>query len=1168
MPCHLQQMQARSQKSGDFMLTTLATLQDATALAIDETRGCVWVTQRDGNLLAVDLAGGGTTAHQVLAPAPAGIDLRGSVLAVVDTSGRVSTLDPDAPDAAGTMVGSVGGRPGQLALTAVAKRVLVVVRPGRRPGLGGPPGLTPSNTLGMVDLASGAVSRVRLDGLTGVAVAGGATYVARSSRTTGRGSLATLRGRIPRVLVPDLPPTGRVGTAGTTILVCHPTLGSLTAAEPATGDVTTVSTVGVPGTLMQAQGLADGRIAVLTTDALALVDDLADLANQPYIEPLTAPLFVASWTPVRFSLTGTALTPAEVHFVVPDGPEAGVVSYARPSGAEDPEPLLIAGGRVGGYRIDLVETASATVLASTAFEVTDHWDDEETGPSGTYVGASSFDGASGWGGGLGTPQNQGVHPHVGSWRSLVLMVDTSTARWPSAAATMTANRTAILGHVVDGVTFNGANRSARAYYEENSRYVAPAGPNPARGLTLTARNSRAYGPVSLPNAWTSYFAQKKDKDGTVTDDRWSSKGTTVQTIISRALSDGVVTTADLSAVDVLIIVPFSPDATGGRPARFVWPHAHDPVSFLAGTNPATDMRNLAYTFVPLDFDVHDGRQAHSTLSHELGHTLGLPDLYDFPEYAPDITDRLTTDWDMMAGSRDRLPHYTLSNKMRMNWVPSSQLKLYNFQGSGGVNDNITLHAAELGDPPGGRVRGIEIRLGDGWNYYVEYRSEQAGLVSDDLVTDRRVVITDVTSDTFTAPVARPPIVFVQDDADGDGPLLGVNADLEQVDPGTQMDLVVKVVSTAVDNAVVNVKYGANGRPEPGIRPWTGGPNWQSPDIEVRNDRATADPGKWFNVPWLGHDNNVVAKVKNSGDLLAKGVTVDFYVTEYSAGDGPWIPLGNDKHDVPAGATVEFTTTWAPSAADGRHYCVIVRIRNYRDPANAAIGEQNIYDNEARSNYTKFVSASSSPSTRAGTQVLLGNPFAESTLVHAYVRQTHGQHRVFLEHQWLRVDGKGTRPVGVWDEALYGTPEWDLVSEGDEGERPNFLWEVPNHVSVTGWARRPFEADCGAQTLTGGVALRVDAGRATRVEFEEQSRDFAIGNVRYQEDGAPVTSGTVLVELSVEPGKYVTATSDVRNDGTFRVELSNPFGPDARTIEAHFLGAFSAAESTTGSVPVN
>jgi hypothetical protein len=561
--------------------------------------------------------------------------------------------------------------------------------------------------------------------------------------------------------------------------------------------------------------------------------------------------------------------------------------------------------------------------------------------------------------------------------------------------------------------------------------------------------------------------------------------------------------------------------------------------------------------------MHDGRQMHTTLSHEIGHNLGLLDVYDIPEYSNDVTARVTTDWEMMAGSRDRLPHYSISNKMRMGWVPASQLRLYNFQGSGGVNDTITLHAAEDADVPAGRSRGIEIRLGDGLNYYVEYRSEQGGAVSDDLVTDRQVVITDVTSESFVPALSRPRIMFVIKDVDGDGPIIGTGADFEDKDPGTQMDLAVTVLSTAADSASVRVTYGSNGKPEPGIRPWDTTTSWQSPDIEVRNAKATADPARWFNVPWLGHDNTIVAKVRNNGDLMATGVVVDFFVTEYTTGDGPWASLGFDRQDVGPGATVEFSRSWNPSSADGRHYCVIVRIRLYQAPGNPAIVDQNIYNNEARSNYTSFISASASPSTRVGTDVLLANPFQQSTHVSAEIRQSHPQHRVFLEHQWLRVDGRGSRPVAVFDEALWGTSEWQYV--GEHGEKtPGLLWEVPNRVSIEGYAVRPYPADCGAQVLTGGAGIQVGAGRMTAVKIGERKLTYTTGVVRFVDDGSPVTSGTILIEVS-DGTRSFTVDTQVRPDGTFGRDYGNPFGDATKWVQAHFLGTYSAADSESEQV---
>ena len=45
--------------------------------------------------------------------------------------------------------------------------------------------------------------------------------------------------------------------------------------------------------------------------------------------------------------------------------------------------------------------------------------------------------------------------------------------------------------------------------------------------------------MNLPGGWTDYFAQKKDDAAASSPTRWSSKGGTVQTIITRAISDGI-----------------------------------------------------------------------------------------------------------------------------------------------------------------------------------------------------------------------------------------------------------------------------------------------------------------------------------------------------------------------------------------------------------------------------------------------------------------------------------------------------------------------------------------------------------------------------------------------------------------------------------------------------
>ena len=524
------------------MLRVLSSLTQPTGLHVDNERGCIWIALADGTLGSVGFDGGSLAIAQVVPMRAADITANSSTLVLAARNGGLWTVDADHPGSAAGQVDSIKGSPLQVAASRGVKPVLLTVaRTTRR------------TTLTTSDLKNGTHQDLLIREASGVVVSGRDVYLARNDAATGTGTIALMRSGRPRTVTPDLPPIGRIGLAKDALLACHPSMAALSAVMPSTGTVTTGSLADLPGTLLEAQGLDDGRIAVLTTEVLAIADSVTDFEQRPFIVPPVDPLFVSSWTRLRFSLAGTGLGAAAVHLEVPDGPQAGLVSYARVDGAGDPEPLLVAGGAVGRYRIALVEDATGAVLADAAFEVTDHWHDADTGPSRMVAGATAMEESSGWGGGPNTPQNLGDLTHTGTWNTIVLMVDTSTARWPtSPAATVTANQTAVLGHVANGIAFNAQTRSVRQYYEENSGYVAPSGGNPGRGLTVAARNAQVYGPVNLPSPWTTYFQQKKDATGKVIDARWTSMGTTPQTIISQALSSGVLTRADLTASDALI----------------------------------------------------------------------------------------------------------------------------------------------------------------------------------------------------------------------------------------------------------------------------------------------------------------------------------------------------------------------------------------------------------------------------------------------------------------------------------------------------------------------------------------------------------------------------------------------------------------------------------------
>ena len=478
------------------MRKMLATLNGATAAAVDEARGLIWVAEAGGAIRKVPFSGGGSVAL-TLPAAAAGIAVHKDMLLLAGADGSLSTLDLKGLSSRPKALKRLDGQLGQAALTGSAVPTAALVT---REAVA--VGMRPRTSLTLLGTGDQSVRSVAIGGLTGVAASGKSVFVARNAGTPLRGELGMLKGLEMRSLATGLPTAGRLGLAegGDLLLVAHPGAGRLSSLRPATGAVQTVSLSGIPGDIVEAHGLASGRIAVLTTARLVLVDQLAALTQDPTIAPIHDPIFVGSWAELGFDLGASGLSPDEVHFVVPAGLDVGFVSYARPEGSSRPVPLLVVGGKTGVHEVRLVKNAGNTVLATAPFEITDHWRDSDTGPPGFYATNSRFGGDSGWGGGPGTPQNMSTKPHSGTWHSLILMVDTDTDRWPTDAATMGDNRDAILGHVSTGVEFDGDTRSARIYYEENSQFVENS-----RGLTIGVRNDSVFGPVNLPNAWTDYF---------------------------------------------------------------------------------------------------------------------------------------------------------------------------------------------------------------------------------------------------------------------------------------------------------------------------------------------------------------------------------------------------------------------------------------------------------------------------------------------------------------------------------------------------------------------------------------------------------------------------------------------------------------------------------------
>ncbi|TIC87549.1 hypothetical protein E8D34_10575 [Nocardioides sp. GY 10113] len=849
-------------------------------------------------------------------------------------------------------------------------------------------------------------------------------------------------------------------------------------------------------------------------------------------------VFVGSFTPVTVAIDpASGLTDEDLRYEL-SSPGAGVVSVARGPKYDPkrPEVMLLGGHELGKHELVAIDKNSGAAVGATTFALTDRWGRRKKRGPGFWFSSDqdiSHPIGSAWGGGPSTPQNTRPTPISGTWRIALVFVDTSSARYSTAPADQAALRDLWMDELTDGVLDHGKVRSVRTFYEEASY----------GNLTLSVT---PFGPYNLSGAWGSYFDTSDS----------SFKGTLVDATIAAADAD-----IDFRDFDTVIMVSPRVPATATQPERAAWPFAS--IGKWGPYTTGDGALNLGFISMVADWGQQPGndREIFETASHELGHNLGLWD-----QYTPSVAGRNPGGWDLMDAD-DPHPHMSVSQKMRLGWVRPEWVRTLNFSASGGpLDQTFRLHPLELGAPPAGQSKAIEVRIADGANYYFEYRKEQAPQIGDqDLPADSRVLGTDVATDPSTAPIPRPQVLLLPKHANDDGAVLTNGSkyiDTDYTTPGFPQEFRVDVSATNGTGADVRVRYGANGRPDPSIRPWPASPSrpWQSPDIEVRNARSATRP-EWANVPWSGHANTVVATVRNNGTVAANGVVVNFYVKNYTLSNAPETFLGSDTRSIPPGGAVEFNATWNAPASG--HYCVIARIPLFQD-AGTGIVELTELNNMAQSNYDRFIPSTASPSTRESTTVEVSNPYDEPTYVYLNAGQTNPTYRVLVSHRWLRLKAKQTKRVQVMFEWApvrgedrlpddLGDMNWDEVMK---------LTQVPNRVGLSAWALHPKDPERHSLGLLGGAMAEVQVGR--KVIFEEvDAQDEAVfGRLITTDDAMPVTGGSVIVTLDPsgdgKPEGYRYVDGEVDQEGAFAVKLRG----DWRRLWVDYLPAQDYSTATS------
>jgi len=390
-------------------------------------------------------------------------------------------------------------------------------------------------------------------------------------------------------------------------------------------------------------------------------------------------------------------------------------------------------------------------------------------------------------------------------------------------------------------------------------------------------------------------------------------------------------------------------------------------------------------------------------THEMGHWLALPDLYDPVSAGPIST------LDTMDCACDG-QYYTWEKDYALHYLPSpaSAIELTRpAPGSGDLDQDFIIEPAEVADTFASRVTAIKVKSSDTVHYYIEGRTVIAGNVSDQGIADRRVVVIQAIDVLPSSILPQRNATLLTTLASGDPTF--------QPEPGGNVQITFNSVNAGSPPTYnVHVKLRALPQPDPKITPW-GAPPWESPDIWVDSSREGGgfmDPATATPLPdngehaWVNHVNRVWAKITNAGEGAASNVRVHFKVaTPGGMGDtGQYADLPDPAPINLAPHEIKYVfTTWTPTV--GQHTCIKVEIE--RIP-----GESDIYNNQGQENVTDFYTGSSSPWHPVPIPIVVANPFDSEKRIDIRVEGLPAGWRADIDHTWVSVQSKARKTVNL------------------------------------------------------------------------------------------------------------------------------------------------------------
>ena len=695
------------------------------------------------------------------------------------------------------------------------------------------------------------------------------------------------------------------------------------------------------------------RLVVTGAGRLISLDATAGLRPGVTMNVPAAPMWPGSWADVVVDTGVTGWTRADLDLVVEP---AGLLTVsAHPAADADPTRpsiRLLAGALTGPTQLVARDSATNEELGRADVAVDFGPDPLVDGPPLWLDGPTEAPRLQTLGlptgvadAGTMRPLDSAGNP-LTAWRVATVLVDTNDAKWPTTVSAGNPAPTVADARTTWRDALVGAN-GVDAFYREMS----------GGRFGMAQVSGGVLGPVSIGGTWTDWFL--KNKQG-----QWYVKDEVVDRVVGALQKTPGV---DWSAVDAVFLVFRS---AGGN---FIWPRADLKRFKLKVKNPAGKDVDVVLAKLGMPHDQLTAPNLGFTnvevTAHEIGHTLGLDDLYMDTTYTAEMQARALGVRELMGNQSD-LPHLAARHKLLLGFLDPGHVRSFVV----GLEDDATFDLAPLaaGLPPAGRVSAVELKVTPKLSWFFEFRQPVAGKIGDTVAfgAGGQVMGYDATSYKSPPVVAdkRRPIILLLDDGDGEGALLTSTQDLEKLDASNVEAIQMfrlEVLSITAGVAKVRVKLGKVSQPDPVLQNNRGqAGDYKSPDIEIRNEMSDKD-GAWLNKPLLGLPNRVVAKVRNAGGLDAPDVVVRFTVPSVQhrrSGVGAVDrarPSGEARH--PAGKTVEFQTGWTPDVNE--HHCIQARIDRYVRVPRAAADEPDVDNNLAQSNYFEIYSKPASPASR-------------------------------------------------------------------------------------------------------------------------------------------------------------------------------------------------------------